>query len=843
MGTWPMRLVGIAIVLIAGYLAYLASHGSTLALLCAGGAAAIAILSVVLLWDRPKLGSAIAAVVLIVGIVANTIVIPRMGSTAQASSPAPAASTVASSPTAAASPQALNSASPPSSVAAGPTPSSMPSMEPATGALSAPQPGDFDYSDFIGHGTIDDGMTSPTYAQGAQHAVGLAAAAFGGPTPTPMESVTAQKLIDADAKLPESEYSLYALAATLPDEPIAVYHFVRDNIAIDPYDGIMRGPLGTWMSRAGSPSDKLSLLAWLLVHKHIHIQFVRGVLSTDERNRIVQSAMALADDTSPQPTPNATLVTTINSYVRDGKAFAQWSSRQLAAAHVTLGAENPSQVSAKHYWIQIDQNGRLLDLDPTLPDMNEGEHLGALDTSFKPWAMLPNDEYHYVRVLVTAMFQDGSQQQVVDGIGKTCDFAYTPIRLAFTPSGGDLSNVTATRTFDVWLIDGSTTWAPKAELDLDAHGGITRVTMEIDRKDTDGQQLASTRDLLSPQTPKQLQGPALAGLTSMLIVPGLGLNAFEVHAFVRTFAAIANAVEGAQNGRMTHPPVYPIPLAEYFASDENVANELTQGTSGRFYRNHTNIVLERTWFAVAAGAPRTVLGFDVVDNSMATVGMDGVQGALANLARGYADTKIEQDVVRGSGTFSTIAVFRSAENPRVIAAGGSAPAAVGNLANGLSETLAAGHVAIAPAGAAIVSNQREYGWWDIDPTTGSAVGRMTGGAGQSLTEYGFLLRVFSLGMDAKELLEAEKECGGEEAAACAEAMCSFGVGSFLSMRTLKHAAHIKSGWALLAAIVMDVGIEVLAQATICGKNISGGGEHGGGESGGGPPEEGPPYQP
>jgi hypothetical protein len=837
MGIWALRLVGIAIVLVAGYLAYLASHGSTLALLCAGGAAAIAILSVVLLWDRPKIGSAIAAVVLILGIVANTVVIPRMGSTAQASSPAPAASTVASSPTTAASAGTANPA--PAS-----SPSVMPSLQPATGALSAPQPDDFDYSYFIGHGEIDDGMTTPTYAQGAQHAVGLAAAAFGGPSPTPMESVTAQKLLDADAKLPASEYSLSALNQTLPNDPVAIYHFVRDNIAIDPYDGIMRGPLGTWMSRAGSPSDKLSLLAWLLVNKHIHIQFVRGMLSADERNRIVQSAMALPNDAASPQTEDATTQTALDAYVRDGTAFAQWSSRQLASSHVSLGSGNMPNIGSKHYWIQIDQGGRLLDLDPTLPDMSEGQHLGALDPSFKPWAMLPDDEYHYVRILLSAVYQDGTQQQVIAGSGKTCDLAYTPIRLALIPTNGaSPSNLSGVRNFNVLLVDGTLSLAPEAQLDLDAHGGVSRVMMEIDRKDTDGQQLTSRRNLLLPGTPQQDQGPAVAGLTSMLIVPGLGSNAFEFHVFVRTMAALANAVEGARGGRMNPTPVYPTPLAQFFARDEGVINQLALSTSGRFYRNRPNIVLERIWYTSDRGAPRAVLGFDIVDNSMAAVNIDAQQAGVANLARGYADEEIERDVIHGADADNTIAVFNArGVHPAVISSGGAAPP-VGNLADGLSETLSSGHVAIAPKSTVIISGKPVYGWWDVDPFTGSTVGRMTGGAGQAMTSYSYLLDALGTIQAAAEMAEADKECA-EDANACAAATCSQASSGMLLYRTAKHATHIHSWQGVVGALIVD---SVLATLTIgfckftLGGEPAGGGGHGG-EGGGNPPENGPPYE-
>lgn len=841
MRVWLMRLLGIAVVLAGGYLTYLASHETLIALLCLGGATAVAVLCVILLWEHPQIGSPIAAAVLVVGIVAHIVVVPRAAAPAQQQT---LSGVLPTSPAAAASAAVPSPQTAPSTGAA-PSPATLPSMEPASGVLSAPQPDDFDYSYFIGHGDIDDGMPDHTYTEGAQHAVGLAGAAFGGPSPTPMESVTAQKLLDADAKLPASEYSLPALNETLPNDAVAIYRFVRDNIAIDPYDGVMRGPLGTWLSRAGSPSDKLSLLAWLLVNKHIHIQFVRGTLSPDERNRIVQSAMAMPNDATSSPTQDATTQSGIDTYVRDGTTFAQWSSHQLVSSHISLGSANMPNVGPKHYWIQIDQDGKLLDLDPTLLDMSEGQHLGTLDPSFKPWAMLPDDEYHYVRILLTAAYQDGTQQQVIAGSAKTGDLSYTPIRLALIPaSGGAASNLPGVRNFNVFLVDGSSSLAPEAQLDLDAHGGISRVVMEIDRKDTDGQQITSTRNLLLPGTPQQHQGPALAGLTSMLIVPGLGANAFEFHVFVRTIAALANAVEGAQGGRMNPTLVYPTPLAQFFARDEAVINQLALSTSGRFYRNRPNIVLERIWYASDRGVPHPVLGFDIVDNGMAAVNIDASQASGVNLARGYADEEIERDVIHGADAANTIAIFKAGGVSPVVISSGSTASRVGSLADGLSETLSSGHVAIAPSSTVIVSGKAAYGWWDVDPSTGSTVGRMTGGAGQEMTAYSYLLDALGTIQAAAEMAEADKECA-EDANSCGAATCSQAASGMLLYRTAKHAAHMHSWQGVVGALIVD---SVLATLTIgfckftLGGEPAGGGGHGGEGGGGNPPENGPPYE-
>jgi hypothetical protein len=224
-----------------------------------------------------------------------------------------------------------------------------------------------------------------------------------------------------------------------------------------------------------------------------------------------------------------------------------------------------------------------------------------------------------------------------------------------------------------------------------------------------------------------------------------------------------------------------------------------------------------------------------VDNSMAAVGMDPSQAAIGNLARGYADTKIENDVI-GGNSYNTIAVFNApGANPVVISPGGSAPSSPGQLAYGLNETLGAGHAAIAPASTVLVAGSPAYGWWDVDPSTGSTVGRMTGGAGDAAVEYGFILRAYSAMETAAEAEEAIKACGEESAAECGSAICKGAFAGGLIYRTFKHAKHVRSWQSLVGHFAFDAGVEVI-KVGFCRLPDEGSGGHGGGHGGGAPPE-------
>ena len=710
------------------------------------------------------------------------------------------------------------------------SPSALPSMKPATGGLSAPQPG-MDYSIFLGPATVDDGMASGETGKAAA-AVGSKVVALFGNETAPPGSDLAQAIRDADAKLPESEYSLTALAQTQSSDPIALYRFVRDNVDVDAYDGIMRGPLATWMTRAGSPSDKLVLLAWLLVNKGVPIQFVRGTLSDSERQRIAQAAAAPPGSTGP--IENEQVRSAVDRYVKDGSAFAGWATQQLGKSNIALGSGKANdRIGSRHYWLQVDRDGRAFDLDPTLSDISEGQHLGSLDTSFKPWAMLPDDEWHYVQVRVTAEYADGTSLPVAALTAKTPDVAYAPLRILFLPHGsGDFSTVATARTFDAFFLNGGSIAGPQT-LDLDAHGGVRVVRMEIRRKDTHGAIVSSARDLLTAGTPKQAQGPSLAGLTTMLIVPGSGANALTLHEYFRSMAAVADAVANAKGGLVAPVAVYPLRIADYFSRDDLVAEQLLHDAGTRLYRDRPNVVLQRTRFSDAR-APVAATDFDIVDNTMVGAGSSR-QTAQANLARGYADTMIERDVT-GAKDNGTIAIFDAAKSagvaPVVVTSESAIPQAVRQLTRGIGETLANGGVAIALDSSVSLDGRVAYGWWDIDAADGNAVGRITGGGGAEMTEYGFIMREISVGLWIQEMGQSMQDChSGED---CLKAICEAMVATIFAGAGWKHAIHVTSLGALAGAVAMVVVGEFLgakAVGSMCGEQP--GGEGGGAAGGGG----------
>ncbi|MBC5800745.1 MAG: hypothetical protein GIW94_12370 [Candidatus Eremiobacteraeota bacterium] len=624
-------------------------------------------------------------------------------------------------------------------------PAPQPSLAASSDSLLASQPGP-SYSSILGPSATDDGLDRPAdtgkavartfgAAPDLLSSEGAPTAAVNAYPPT----VSAARALDAN--IPASEYDLAELAKTLPNDPLELYRAVADQIAVDGYDGVMRGPLVTWMSRAGGPADKVTLLAWMFVTKGIPYQFVRGTLSSDERTRIAQAAATVP---KARTGLDPKVVAYTNALIKDGGTFADWVRGLLKQKSIALGnASAPGErLSARHYWIQIERGGKLLDLDPTLPGTTEGTHLGTGDPAFKATAILPRDEFHVLQVRVVAAYDDTTTKTLLEHTDTVPDLAQTPIRVIFAPSGkgADLSNPGLATAFDGALAVGGTNGG-SAHLDLRVTAPALRsITLEVRRKDADGKTITVARRTLTDANDSIEDRPyRLAGLTTVLVVPGRGVNAFTMHEQVRALAQFAQDVADANAGKP--PPAhlwYPIRIADYVMRDDTVADALGVGTGIRLFRDRPNVIMQHTSFARGSGNASTQINvFDIADNGMGGMSTTSDAVVAANMVRGYADTQIEHDVAEAPSPNGTIPLFATAGThaAATVMTHASASDASEPLRAGLDQTFAAGQVAIAPPAPTVLAGRPSFGWWAIDPSNGNSIGRMSGGAGQDMAEY------------------------------------------------------------------------------------------------------------
>lgn len=557
----------------------------------------------------------------------------------------------------------------------------------------------------FGPDVIEDGVVEPSDA-----AFGTAVTSLGGavagllstdpapPTAAPDPWVTLVQR--AQGLVPPAEYSLGALAATLPSDPSALDTFVRDGIGLDLYDGVLRGALGTWLGRAGNPLDKLLLLGALLRSKHVDFQFVHGTLSDAERGGIIDEAKR-----SPRyvvEPSDARQRTYLESRAAAGRRFAAWITPKLAAALTPP----PDAAASTHYWIRATAGGKPLDLDPTMRLTAPGAHLGTEDAAPRPSSELPQALYGTAGVRLQASDATGKTATVVQTAGRIADLALAPINVVLLPAE-DGRSVTAT------LVIGARTVATQQL----APAGATHVELEITRTSPDGTHSTISRAVYDVKH----DGGDLASyglqVHTVVLCPE-SAPAFVAHVEIGDASVLAHGVALRRAG---HDPgsvgFYPKPIADFMAIDDAMAATLGANANIRLYRDRADVVMLHTLVQQTGAAEATVHStFDIGDNGMAAAG-DKHAEVAANLARGWADTWIEKDIMgpRQNGAMDR---WLDAKAHPVAFALASRTTAPTSFANGL---------AILESGADPATASF---WWDVDPRSGSAVGRGPGGYGQ-----------------------------------------------------------------------------------------------------------------
>jgi hypothetical protein len=194
--------------------------------------------------------------------------------------------------------------------------------------------------------------------------------------------------------------------------------------------------------------------------------------------------------------------------------------------------------------------------------------------------------------------------------------------------------------------------------------------------------------------------------------------AFVAHAEIGDASVLAHGAALRQAGQDPGAVgFYPKPIADFIAIDDAMAATLGANANIRLYRDRADVVMLHTVVQQTGTAAATVQSmFDIGDNGMAAAG-DKSAKVATNLARGWADTWIEKDIM-GPGQNGAMDRWLDAKAQHVafaLASNASAPTS-------FAKSVAILQSGTDPATAAF--------WWDVDSTTGSAVGRGPGGYGQ-----------------------------------------------------------------------------------------------------------------
>jgi hypothetical protein len=265
----------------------------------------------------------------------------------------------------------------------------------------------------------------------------------------------AQDFLDA---FPKPLTDLEALAQSLTT-PQATFEYVRDQVALEPYPGIMKDATGTFLTHGGNALDRSLLLASLLKQQGVSAKIAQGKLSQTQSETLLRriatspTAIELILKSLPATLPSPALNDKQKQAVADvrrrggqqGKVVQQaieqssqliQSSLQKAGLLVGRDAA-PDQLAIlqDHYWVQATINDQTTDLDPSFADAQIGQKFTEATNTFEPDG-LPDELVQRIRIRIVGEFLKGGRvtsKELVSKEMKATDLLEKNIRLIVEP--------------------------------------------------------------------------------------------------------------------------------------------------------------------------------------------------------------------------------------------------------------------------------------------------------------------------------------------------------------------------------------------------------------------------
>jgi hypothetical protein len=279
-----------------------------------------------------------------------------------------------------------------------------------------------------------------------------------------------QLLETTDRELPRDTFDLQGVVDEVGREPAKLFRWVRDETYLVPYRGELRGPMGVLMDRLGNSLDRALLLSALLRLTGQTVRLSHDTLSETEAKNVMLKArvprkLSLA---THQPTSQeinklaekyATQVHLDQAGVRKSleesvsqsaeaarkiESFVQRSGQQPGSNANVVGDAttrnaplNQWEAHRDHWWVEMQEAGSWLDLDPTLPDAEVGKALG---TGKEPVELdkLEASLHHSIQVRVLIeRWEDGRLRQIPvlsetlqpsELIGTTITLRHAPVK-------------------------------------------------------------------------------------------------------------------------------------------------------------------------------------------------------------------------------------------------------------------------------------------------------------------------------------------------------------------------------------------------------------------------------
>jgi hypothetical protein len=227
--------------------------------------------------------------------------------------------------------------------------------------------------------------------------------------------------LDAVAKeIARDTFDPQAVVEKVGRVPDKLFGWVRDNTYWVPYQGALRGPTGVLMDRLGNSLDRSLLLAELLRVAGHDVRLARATFPHQQAKDLLAKVRPMPQAAAPASGPSSTdqaeqsiakfaadhqldleeLRTSWQRQVVTGQQQAEELAKLAAGPTAAMlrdvpkpqaaAGADPDGVAAMvdHWWVQWQQDGKWVDLDPLLPDAQpDAALLSTLQTI--PWRPTP----------------------------------------------------------------------------------------------------------------------------------------------------------------------------------------------------------------------------------------------------------------------------------------------------------------------------------------------------------------------------------------------------------------------------------------------------------------------
>jgi hypothetical protein len=249
----------------------------------------------------------------------------------------------------------------------------------------------------------------------------------------------------ASQEIPRDTFDPQAVVDKIGEDPKSLFEWVKDETVLVPYQGSLRGPTGVLMDRCGNSLDRALLLHELLRLAGYEARIARGSLTEKKAKEILANIPNAKINIHDKKTEND-FENLIQIYAKEydiateelqesrknlvkekeriSKIILERVSEQTEALSTLLkidlgkkpGKERASILEdlKDHWWIQVEENGGWLDLDPTVLDAKPGDTAASVKNTWDA-EDLDADLFHRltIRIIVERWEEGGLKEETV----------------------------------------------------------------------------------------------------------------------------------------------------------------------------------------------------------------------------------------------------------------------------------------------------------------------------------------------------------------------------------------------------------------------------------------------